>query len=109
MKYPKLVTDAATPCKVIIESAEANEFGEHTSVALSLRCNWQGTGSVIYTADRQKITLTGTALFDGDICPDMADISSGTVKVFDAQHRIVRGQKCRNPDGTVNYTRLDVV
>lgn len=108
MKYPRLVTEAATPAVVVLE-AEPNEFGERSSTSLSLKCNWQSSGGVVYTDDRQKITLTGTALFDGDICPDMAVISSGTVTVFGVTHRIVRGQKCRNSDGSVNYTRLDVV
>lgn len=108
MKYPRLVTDAKTPASVILEG-EPNEFAECESVSLSLKCNWQGSGGVVYTADKQKLTLTGTALFDGDICPDMPVISSGSITVFGAQHRIVRGQKCRNSDGSVNYTRLDVV
>ena len=48
-------------------------------------------------------------MFDGDIAPDMAVISGGTVEVFGEKRRIERGMKARNPDGSVNYTRLEVV
>ena len=58
---------------------------------------------------KKTVEITGTAMFDGDIAPDMAVISGGTVEVFGEKRRIERGMKARNPDGSVNYTRLEVV
>ena len=72
MAYPKLVRAARTPVSLTLTAAEPNEFGERDEVTLTgLRCNWQDRARVAYTADKQKITTTGTALFDGDICPAM--------------------------------------
>ena len=55
------------------------------------------------------IQLSGTALFRGDIAPGVAVISGGTVTVFGETRNILQGMKARNPDGTVNYTRLDII
>lgn len=33
----------------------------------------------------------------------------GDIKVFGVTRHIYKGTKCRNPDGTVNYVRLDVM
>jgi hypothetical protein len=49
------------------------------------------------------------ALFNGDIAPD-ADTIEGDVEVLSGIHRrIYASQKNRNPDGTVNYTRLELI
>ena len=61
------------------------------------------------TADKQIITLNAVALFNGDIAPDVDNIE-GEVNVLSGIHRrIYASQKCRNPDGTVNYTRLELI
>ena len=36
-------------------------------------------------------------------------IVGGEITVFGVKRRIWQGEKARNPDGTVNYTRLDVI
>lgn len=53
--------------------------------------------------------ITGTAMFPGDIAPDWPTLSGGTVTVFGETRRIERGMKARNPDGTVNFSQLEVV
>lgn len=111
MKYPKLVPKnmCKTPIKVIIESEKINYDGEPVSMELDLLCNFQDVAKTIFTDEKKTVEITGTALFDGDIAPDMAAISGGTVEVFGEKRRIEKGMKARNPDGSVNYTRLEVV
>lgn len=110
MVYPKLVRNAKTPVQVVITAAEPNEFNER-NVLLNkwFLCNYQDGASVKYTADKQSLITVGTVYIDGDILPDEHDISSGYVTVFGEKRIIAKGSKARNFDGSVNYTRLDVI
>lgn len=78
-------------------------------IELDLLCNFQDQAKTILTAEKKLVQITGTALFPGDIAPNMPTLSGGTVTVFGAERRIEQGMKARNPDGTVNYCRLDVI
>ncbi len=60
-------------------------------------------------SDKQTIKLTAQAYFIGDIAPDVANLTNGELTVNGVTRRIYQGEKARNPDGTVNYTRLDLV
>ena len=73
------------------------------------KCNYQDKAKTILTVEKKLIEVTGTALFPGDIAPDLPVISSGVVTIFGAERRIVQGTKARNPDGTVNYTGLELI
>lgn len=107
--FPKLVR-AHTPVRVVILSEEPNEFGERpTLLDKSFSCNYQDAATVKYTADKQATEITGTIFIDGDILPSSAVISSGYVVIFGEKREIKKGSKARNLNGSVNYTRLDVV
>lgn len=112
MKYPCLVPKSLckTNIKVHLESEETNNLGEPKyMVDLDLKCNFQDKAKTIFTAEKKLIQITGTALFPGDIAPDVPSLSGGTVTVFEEERRIQRGTKNRNPDGTVNYCTLEVI
>ena len=47
-------------------------------------------------------------LLGGAIAPGI-DILTGTAEIYGKSWTIYRGSKCRNPDGTVNYTRLELM
>lgn len=53
--------------------------------------------------------LSAQAYFIGDIVPELPTLSNGEVIVNGVKRRIYQGEKARNPDGTVNYTRLDLI
>lgn len=74
-----------------------------------LMCNFQDRAKTILTAEKKLVQITGTALFSGDIAPDMQSLSGGTLTVFGQERRIEQGCKNRNPDGTVNFCSLEVV
>jgi len=110
--WPKLVRPAhcQTPITVVLESDELTNLGEpKNSATLELFCNFQDGSHKVLTTEQQIVEASGTALFDGDIAPDRAVIGTGYVTVFGERREIVRGSKNRNPDGTVNYSRLDVI
>lgn len=108
--WPRLVPLRAcqTPCKIVLTDG-TNEDGTPKEVAnLSLKCNWQDKPKQVLNAERQLIQLGGVALFNGDIAPQV-DVLAGTAEMYGKVWTIHQGSKCRNPDGTVNYTRLELM
>lgn len=110
MKYPKLVRNARTPVHVVIEAEHTNEFGEREILLNGdFKCNYQDTAKINYTAQKQSSHVTGVIYIDGDILTGVAVISAGYVEIFGEKREIKTGCKARNLDGSVNYTRLDVI
>ena len=112
MKFPCLVDKrfCKTPIKVSIDSTELNEDGELTqSLELATTCNLQMGARVSLTKDKEKIELSGVALFIGDLCPTMPVIASGTATINGQEYSINKGTKNYNLDGTVNYTTLELI
>lgn len=112
MAFPCLVDKkfCKTNVLVTIDRDEMNEDGEIEKVAsIITTCNLQMGARVSMTKDKEKIELAGVALFIGDLCPSVPVISSGTVKVYDREYSINKGTKNLNPDGTVNYTTLELI
>ena len=112
MKYPKLIKAFAlsTPISVNVTIEGIDEDGAPVSgLTFSGKCNYQDNARRIVTNDKVETDLRGVALFDGDIAPSLAVISGGTAELFGEERIIVQGTKARNPDGTVNFTRLDIL
>lgn len=112
MRYPELVPKSVckTPVTVRIFSEGISEDGEPIAAFESeLLCNYQDKAHTIITADKTIVTLSGQAYFIGDIAPGLAVISNGEVVVNGETRRIFKGEKARNPDGSVNFTRLDLI
>ena len=112
MKYPCLIQKqfCKTPVHVHLESEELNNLGAPKYVFdADLMCNFQDKTKTILTAEKKLRQVTGTAMFPGDIAPDLPSLSGGTLTVFGQERRIEQGGKNRNPDGSVNYCSLEVV
>ena len=82
---------------------------DEASIEYSGKCNYQDKARTVLTAEKKLIQITGTALFPGDICPDLPVISGGSATIFGVKRRIEQGTKARNPDGSVNYTEVMLV
>ena len=108
--WPRLVPLAMckTPCRVILTDGIGEDGTPRVAADVELKCNWQDKPRQILNAERQLIQLSGVALFDGDIAPQL-DVLAGMVELYGTAWTIHRGSKCRNPDGTVNYTRLELM
>lgn len=109
MKYPCLVPKrlCRTPVSLTLDHEGVNVYGEPLEpVEYSGVCNYQDKAKMVYTAEKKLVQITGSALFPGDICPELPVISGGEVVIFGAKRRILQGSKARNPDGTVNYTEV---
>lgn len=112
MKYPCLIPEklCTTDIEVVLEQEGVNKYGEPIeALKWSGKCNYQDKGKSVLTADKKIIQLSGCALIPKDIAPDLPNITGGTITVFGQKRTIYEGTKARNPDGTVNFVRLDVV
>lgn len=110
MKYPKLVRGAKTPVRVVIEAENPNEFGEReTLLSADFKCHYQDVARINFKQQKQSSQVTGVLYIDGDILPGVAVISVGYVDIFGERRKIEVGCKARNLDGSVNYTRLEVI
>lgn len=72
-------------------------------------CNYRDRAKTVLTKEKKKVEVSGVILIPGDICPHAAAISGGFAEIFGERREIVCGVKARNPDGTVNFTELDVL
>lgn len=111
MRYPCLVPKQScrTEIEVVMDREGLTVYGEPLEcVKWSGNCNYQDKGKTILTAEKKLIQLSGCALIPGDIAPEVPVITGGIIKVFGIERKIYQCTKARNPDGTVNYTRLDV-
>lgn len=112
MRFPCLVLKSVckTPITVTVYRDGISEDGEPLeALKITALCNYQDKAKTVITADKQLVQLSAQAYFVSDIAPDSPDISNGEVIVNGVKRRIYQGEKARNPDGTVNYTRLDLI
>ncbi len=112
MKYPCLVPArlCRTEIRLELDREGLNEYGDpFEPVIYEGKCNYQDKARTILTAEKKLVEITGTALFPGDICPEMPVISGGTAVLFGVKRRIQQGSKARNPDGSCNYTEVFLV
>lgn len=108
--FPKLVRNPKTKVRVVITETEPNEFNEKAILLDDeFLCNYQDVASVRYTTEKQSPGVTGTIYIDGDILPTVAEISCGYVDIFGERRTIAKGSKGRNLDGSVNYTKIEVI
>ena len=112
MKFPCLVDKrfCNTPITVNIDNLELNEDGELVkSIEIETFCNLQMGAKTSLTKEKEKIELSGIALFIGDLCPSMPIIASGNVIINGNVYDINKGTKNYNLDGTVNFTTLELI
>ena len=109
--YPCLVPKWALNTVVSVNISNGlNEDGEEEVTTLAdIPCNLQFKSAQKLTAQKELVTISGKAMFPGDICPDMAKIDGGTLEYNGQAYDIYGGQKNLNFDGTVNFTELELV
>lgn len=111
MKFPCLILPQY--CKttidvVVYEEGISEDGGPIERVFEKIKCNYQDGAKIALTSEKKLVEITGKVFIPGDLCPELAVISAGTVTVNKETRRILKGIKARNPDGTVNYTELQL-
>ncbi len=112
MKWPKLVSPkmCTTSVTVYLVNGISEDGDPKQDIIFKGNCNYSQKSKQVMTADRRLITIEATALFDGDIAPDRLDIVGEVLIVGRELPRLIhRSSKARNPDGTVNFTCLELV
>lgn len=112
MKYPCLVLKSVckTQINLTLYKEGISEDGEPmTAIEYSGFCNYQDSAKTVLTSEKKLVQISAQAYFIGDIAPELAVISGGEAVIFGEKRRILQGTKARNPDGTVNYTRVDMI
>lgn len=113
MNYPSLVRPSVcqTSVDIVIYDEGLTEDGSPVIIFDSngLYCNYQDKVKSVLTAQKKTVQCNGVILISGDIVPDSPTISGGYAVINGVKRDIVLGIKARNPDGTVNFTELDVI
>lgn len=112
MKYPSLVrkSQCKMPITVILYSGEIDDEGAPEILKQETTlCNYQSKTQTVYNENKEVITINGSAYFIGDLFPDVNEIIDGEVEVLGMKHKIYRSIKARNVDGSVNYTKLELI
>ncbi len=110
MKFPKLVPDRVCVAPVTVYRTDGldRDGSKKKTVIFEGKCFHSERSKQKLNAEKQLITLSGEVLFNGDIAPDSAVID-GYVFIGGREYRINASEKAKNPDGSVNYTRLELV
>lgn len=109
MRYPCLVPIklCKTEIRCSFDREGLTDYGEPLpAIEYDGKCNYQDKAKTVLTAEKKLVEITGSALFPGDICPDLPVISGGEAEIFGVKRRVLQGSKARNPDGSVNYTEV---
>jgi hypothetical protein len=112
MRYPKLVRkqDCKIPISITLYNDDIGEDGEPLiDGSIDTFCNYQNSSKRVLTNEDHQIEISGIALFSEDIFPNIENISSGEAIIFGESRQIAKGIKARNPDGSVNYIRLELM
>lgn len=135
MKYPKLVPPRLCNAQVKVTFlGDLDIEGDETVLKVfSGKCNLQRKTKQRLTADKRLVTINAVALFDGDIAPGIPE-PKGKLQINELfaiegenggfietekgvalehyglgkEYRIYNIAKECNPDGSVNYTRLEL-
>lgn len=113
MKWPQLVPPQAccTPITVRLQTGLNLDGTPKQETIFDGKCNYSEKCRQVVDAERQLIQLNARALIPGDIAPGR-DIS-GEAVIHGAGAETVRiiysTSRAQNPDGTVNYTQLELI
>lgn len=110
MKFPRLVPPrvCVTPCRITQTDGLLPDGSRRQTVIFEGKCFHTQKSRQKLSAEKQLITLSGEALFNGDIAPDRPLIE-GYAEIGGRKYTIYGSEKATDPDGNVNYTRLELI
>jgi hypothetical protein len=87
-----------------------NDDGDLVELATKTESfNYSSKSYQVVNAEKEIIRLEGKLLAMGDIFPSVANISTGRAEKEGIKHKIYKGEKVLNPDGTVYATILELM
>lgn len=108
MKLPYLKSWDRTPVIITItdgiaSTGEPNEVASYTG-----KCNYSEKAKTVRNSDGQYIQLGAIITIGCDIAPSVP-VLAGDVEIAGKVWKIFRGDRPRNPDQSVNHTRLELI
>ena len=110
MNYPQLVPDwvCTTPVTVFL-TGENDEQGEETvKQEIAVNCNMSVTVKNIKEGDRYVQKPVTSLYFNGPLAAKDSELKGWVILPEAEKRNIVAGFLARNPDATVNYTKLEL-
>lgn len=110
MKWPRLIAPWACRVPVTLRLAQGvwEDGAPQAAPPIQALCSLDERQHQVLDKERRMVRLAAVLLFDGDPAPGMAEIA-GRVELADGRcWDILRAERARDPDGGVNYTRLEV-
>ena len=103
MKWPELVPPAVcrVPIAVTLTNGNDEDGAPRVAAVVETMCSYNGKGGWSVDERRQAVRYTASALFPGDIAPELVHLT-GWADVLGARLTIHAADRARNPDGTVN-------
>jgi len=105
MKLPFPEWCLVTPIKVYVEIS--GEDGVTEVEIFDGLCNLSEKSRTTLNEQRQVVTLSGKAIFKGDIYP--GKLIKGYIDLDGIKRTIYGSRKPRNPDGSIFSTELDLM
>ena len=106
LHYPSFFD--VTPVTIIITDGINEDGTEKEILRKDIKCNYSETTKRVQSKDGLWVPLSGIIHFKGDICPDISN-PTGYVILFNKKITISNYSRPRNPDGTVNHTKLELI
>lgn len=108
LRFPKEL--AVTDYKVMLHKSGISEEGEPLIAFIHKgRCIFSEKAKRILTPDGKQITLLGKIIIEGDIAPNLKDVSSGVIEINGFSYEIYSGARSRNPDGSIFSTNWEIM
>lgn len=112
MRWPKLVPPSVcrVPVQVWLTEGLEEDGAPAERLVFEGLCNYSEKARQVLDAERRLVRLEAVALMDGDIAPGMEQLE-GYVRIWHGkiERAIYRSSRARNPDGTVNFTQLELM
>lgn len=107
-KLPYLDQWDVTPCTVTLFGGLDDDGAPEVVGSWSGMCNYSERVRRVQNKDGQWVSLAAVLHMKGDILPDVI-FSSGLASVeTSGEHIIASYSRPRNPDGSVNHTRIEL-
>lgn len=106
LNYPSFFD--VTPITIVVTDGLNEDGTEKEVLRKDIKCNFSETTKRVQNKDGLWVSLSGVVHFKGDICPDISN-PTGYVIIFGRKIIISNYSRPRNPDGTVNHTKLELM
>lgn len=98
-----------TPIIVRVSSGNTDEDGaEIIEATYDGKCNYQESHKSVRSKEGSYVKLSGIVRIGADIAPSLAEIT-GEADINGVTYKIHKSTRPRNPSGTINHTKLELM